>query len=102
MTRKINYKNLEKLSTRGVIIVAVLSIIYFVFLWSQESSIMQNYSDGIALCPGGMESCYAIWHKYLHDYRSAQLWSGLIGFVVPIFYFIGKIIFNYVYPQTEI
>lgn len=101
MKRKINTKNLNTLVKRTVIAVAILAIVYFVFLWTREDSIMKEYSAGIDSCPSGMESCYAIWHKYLANYRSTQMFSGLFGFVVPTIFYVGKILVNYIYPEIE-
>jgi hypothetical protein len=101
MTRKFNAKNLNKLIKGTVIFIAFLAIAYFVFLYFKEDSIMEHYSSGIEGCPSGMESCYAIWHKYLDDYRKAQLYSGLFGFAMPLFFYIGKKIFNYIYPEIK-
>ncbi len=102
MTRKINTKNLNKLIERTVIFIALLAVIYFIFLWTSEESIMKAYSTGIDLCPSGMESCYAMWHKYLDDYRNNQMYSGFFGFVMPIIFYVGKAFFNYIYPEVKI
>lgn len=101
MTRKINTGNLSKLINRAVISVALLAIIYFIYLWPKEASVMKAFTDGIYSCPGGMESCYAIWHKYLNDYRNAQIYSAFFGFIMPIIFYVGKAIFNYIYPEVK-
>jgi len=101
MTRKINTRNLNTVLEVVGISVALLAIVYFIFLWTREDSIMNAYSVGIHLCPSGMESCYAIWHKYLDDYRNAQMYSGFLGFVVPVMFYAGKMLFNYIYPEIE-
>ena len=62
---------------------------------------MEAYGSGIYGCPSGMESCYAIWHKYLADYRNAQMYSGFFGFVMPAIFYVGKILINYIYPEVK-
>jgi hypothetical protein len=98
MTRKLNTKNLSKLIERTVIFVAILAIIYFIFLWTREDFVMKSYSSGID--GGGLESC-AIWNNYLEGYRKAQIYSGIFGFVVPVLFFISKKIINYIYPVVQ-
>lgn len=101
MTRKLNTKNLGKLFERIVFSIALLAIVYFIFLWTREDSIMKEYSAGIDGCPSGIKSCYAIWQKYLDDYRNAQTYSVIFGFAMPIIFYVGKMFFNYIYPETK-
>ncbi len=101
MARKFNTKNLKKLVERTVLFVALLAILYFAYLWIREDSVMQAYSSGIDGCSTGMESCYAIWHQYLTDYRNAQVYSGFFGFIMPVLFYLGKMLVNYIYPEVR-
>ena len=101
MVRKLNTKNLYKLVERIVLSIAVLAIIYFIYLWNTEEAVMSAYIAGIYSCPNGLESCYTIWHDYLSNYRAAQMYSAFFGFVLPILFFVGRMIVNYVFPVEK-
>jgi hypothetical protein len=101
MARKFNSHNTNKLLTRIVLLVTFLSLAYFAYLFIRDAEVNRTYLESIGTCGSGEEWCYAIWHKYLDDFRSAQQWSAVIGFGLPILFFGGKALINYIAPEHK-
>jgi len=101
MSRKINFQRVNKLLNIIVIGITIISLTYFTFLGIKESNAIRMYSEGVNWCSFGQEWCYAFWHKYLSDYRNAQLWSLIIGICLPIVFFGGKAIVNYITTEDK-
>lgn len=100
MARKVNYRNINKLLTSLVILISIVSFSYFVYLSSMSDSVSRNFVENIGTCSTiDRENCVRIWQKYLSDFRTAQLWSGVIGIGLPIIFFGGKVLLNYIAPE---
>lgn len=101
MTRKLDTNRLNKLIERIVIIVSLLFVGYFLFSLTREDYVIRTYTESIGTCSIGQEWCFDIWHGYLDDFRNAQLWSSIIGFGLPVVFFGGRALFNYLVPVTS-
>lgn len=100
MSRKIDTKRLNKIITILVIIISLVSLAYFAYSFTQESYVSSTFTESIHTCDG--ESwCHQIWQDYLNDFRQMQMASGLLGIGLPIIFFGGKLLFNYLFPHKS-
>lgn len=83
-----------------VILVSVISMAYFTYLFTQDTVVNKIYLNRIDSCSDGQELCYAIWYKWLANFRLAQLLSAIIGISLPVLFFGGRALVNYIAPET--
>lgn len=101
MARKFDTRRADKLLTRVIIISSVIMLIYFLYTLTQEQYVMKSYLDGVASCLTNDEGCIRIWHNYLNDFRNTQFVSAVVGIGLPIIYFLGSRMLNYLFPKSK-
>ncbi len=101
MARKFDKTRFNKLVEKIVIIITLISAVYFIYLLTRDGAVNQTYLERIRTCGTGDEVCYAIWHGYLNDFREAQKWSLIVGLGLPSLFFGGKALINYLAPEQK-
>lgn len=102
MPRKLNKKRIGKLIERIVIFVSSASVLTFLYLLSQKNHVTKTYLQGSSQCvPGSDVRCLSIWINYYDNFMHSFIWSAVIAVGLPIIFFGGRALFNYLVTEVE-